>query len=332
MKHLAIFRKQFDEAIYFYLKSKLKDYTRVDPHGGDMAKCIMEFMEYGGKRLRPGLFYSSYQSYSMEKKIDPLKFSFIFELFHTFALIHDDIIDHAELRRGNQTVHVKHGLEMGILAGDFALTLADELFMDIIFTSPISESIKKQSITLYNKYKQELLIGQYLDSKHLGSPEKIMLLKTAQYSFARPVEFGLLLADVPQKVIRKWETWMTKAGMAFQLRDDFEGIMGDEIKEGKSVVSDTEEGKNTFIVRLFKEKANKQEQERFYSFFGKQSIINKDINWYKNKIKEKQIDIEIKSQINNSCKELYQELLTTLGGQTGLHNLAQEILEYIQMI
>ena len=138
--------------------------------------------------------------------------------------------------------------------------------MDIIFTSPISESIKKQSITLYNKYKQELLIGQYLDSKHLGSPEKIMLLKTAQYSFARPVEFGLLLADVPQKVIRKWETWMTKAGMAFQLRDDFEGIMGDEIKEGKSVVSDTEEGKNTFIVRLFKEKANKQEQERFYSF------------------------------------------------------------------
>ena len=56
MKHLAIFRKQFDEAIYFYLKSKLKDYTRVDPHGGDMAKCIMEFMEYGGSDCDPGFF------------------------------------------------------------------------------------------------------------------------------------------------------------------------------------------------------------------------------------------------------------------------------------
>lgn len=332
MKHLAIFRKQFDEAIYSYLKTKSKDYIRVDPHGGDMAKCIIEFMEYGGKRLRPALFYSTYQSYSKEKNIDPLKFSFIFELFHTFVLIHDDIIDHAELRRGNQTVHVKHGLEMGILAGDFALTLADGLFMEIIYSSSIPQSTKNQSIAFYNKYKQELLIGQYLDSKHLSASDKIMLLKTAQYSFTRPVVFGLLLAGSPQEFIKKWETWMTKAGIIFQLKDDYDGVMGNEVKTGKSAISDTEEGKNTLIVELFIKTASKDELTRFNSFFGKHSITNEDINWYRNTIMEKEIDIKIKSKINDSCRELHQELLSSLGPQTPLHILTQEILEYIQMI
>lgn len=332
MRRLDVFKKQFNPSLSSYLDSKIKALNKIDFHGGEMATCIKEFIDYGGKRFRPALFYFAYESFHREKNIDPLKFSFIFELFHAFALIHDDIIDNARMRRGHPTIHIKYGMETGILSGDFAFTLADELFMDIIFTSPISQSIRKQSIALYNKYKQELLIGQYLDSKHLGSLEKIMLLKTAQYSFARPVIFGLLLAGSPKKNIKKWETWMTKAGIAFQLRDDFKGIMGDELKEGKSVLSDTEEGKNTHIVELFKKNANKQELERLSSFFGKQGITNEDISWYKDKIIEKKIDVTIKSQVSNSCMELHQELLKTLGPQTNLHILAEEILEYIQMI
>ena len=332
MKHLPEFKKQFDTALFSYLDLKSKMLKKIDPHGGEMIECIKEFISNGGKRFRPALFYFSFNSFNKKKSIDVLEFSFIFELFHTFALIHDDIIDNAKLRRGNPTVHTKHGREMGILSGDFALTLADELFIDIIFSSPISPSIKKQSITLYSQYKQELLIGQYLDSKHLSSLEKIMFLKTAQYSFARPVVLGLLLAGSPNKTIKKWETWMTRAGMVFQLRDDYEGVMGNEEREGKSVISDTEEGKNTLIVELFNKKINKQELERFNSFFGKQNLKTEDFLWYKDKIIEKKIDTEIRSQISNSCKELHQDLLTTFGTQTALHHLVQEILEYIQVI
>jgi len=332
MKHLTLFKKQFDDAFNSYLDSKVILFNKIDPHGGEMTECIQEFVGYGGKRFRPALFHFAYESFSKTKDTDSLKFSFIFELFHTFALIHDDIIDNARLRRGNQTVHLKSGLAMGILAGDFALTLADELFVDIIFSSHLSPSIKKQSIALYNQYKQELLIGQYLDSKHFGSSEKIMLLKTAQYSFTHPVLFGLLFAGLTQKEVNFWETFMTDLGMLFQLKDDYEGIMGNEKKMGKSATSDTEEGKNTIIVELFKKKANKQELARFHSFFGKHGMTNEDVNWYKNKIQEKLIDIEIKSRISSSCKKLFQELQTTLGVQTDLHILAQEILDHIQMI
>ncbi|MBI4973350.1 polyprenyl synthetase family protein [Candidatus Roizmanbacteria bacterium] len=332
MKHLKVFKKEFDTALHSYLDGKSQFFNKTVPHGGEMIECIQEFIRYGGKRFRPALFHYAYESFSKTNDLNSIQFSFIFELFQSFVLIHDDIIDHAKLRRGNPTIHAKYGMEMGILAGDFALTLADELFMDIIYASNFSQSIKKPSINLYNQYKQELLIGQYLDSKHLGSPEKIMLLKTAQYSFARPVVFGLLLASVSKEIIKKWEAWMTKAGITFQLMDDYEGVMGNESKTGKSVSSDTEEGKNTLIVELFKKKANKRELDRFHSFFGKHSMTKEDVNWYKNKIQEKLIDIEIKSRISSSCKELLQELHTTLGAHTDLHILAQEILDHIQMI
>lgn len=332
MKYLPEFKKQFDAALFSYLDLKAKALKEIDPHGGEIVECIKEFISNGGKRFRPALFYYSYNSFNKKKIIDPLRFSFIFELFHTFALIHDDIIDKAPLRRGHPTVHLKHGMEMGILAGDLALTLADEIFTDIIFSSKLNAQEKKQITGLFNKYKQELLIGQYLDSKHLGSPQKIMLLKTAQYSFARPVLFGLLLAGASQEKLIQWEVWMTALGIVFQLKDDYEGVMGDAKQTGKSITSDTEEGKHTSIVELFEKRGTVEDLHKFRSFFGKQNLSAENFNWYKNKIKEKGIDSDTQSEIKNTCQRLRGELSEKMGTQTALHKLAGEILVRIQMI
>ncbi|PIY68997.1 hypothetical protein COY90_02915 [Candidatus Roizmanbacteria bacterium CG_4_10_14_0_8_um_filter_39_9] len=332
MKYLPEFKKQFDTALFSYLDLKAKTLKEIDPHGGEMVECIKEFISNGGKRFRPALFYFSFNSFNKKKSIDILKFSFIFELFHTFALIHDDIIDNAHLRRGNPTVHVKYGMEMGVLAGDFVLTLADELFMDIVFSFKLKAQEKKRITDLFNKYKQELLIGQYLDSKHLSSPQKIMLLKTAQYSFVCPVLFGLLLAGASQEKLVQWEEWMTGLGMVFQLKDDYEGVMGDDKKTGKSVASDTEEGKNTLIVELFKEKADRKELEKFQTFFGKHILTAVNFDWYKRVIQKKGIDSDIRLLIQNKCKDLNETLSENLGTQTALHKLSLEILERIQVI
>lgn len=221
---------------------------------------------------------------------------------------------------------------MGVLAGDFVLTLADELFTDIIFSSKLKAAEKKHITVLFNQYKQELLVGQYLDSKHLATPSKIMLLKTSQYSFARPVLFGLLLAGSSQEKLAQWEKWMTGLGMAFQLKDDYEGVMGDDKQTGKSVKSDTEEGKNTLIVELFKKKADGQELKKFQSFFGKHNLTTENFIWYKNVIREKGIDADIQSQIQNRCNDLSKDLSENLGRQTAQHKLVREILERIQMI
>ena len=125
--------------------------------------------------MRPAIFYYAFLSYASQNSTKVLKLSFIFELFHSFALIHDDIIDNSDLRRGKPTVHKKYDLSTAILAGDLALMLADEIFSQ--------EITKLQIINLYNEFKQELVIGEYLDTIRIDDVNKIMELKTARYSF-----------------------------------------------------------------------------------------------------------------------------------------------------
>src|SRR3989339_411248 len=194
MKLLSDFKKQFDKEINIYLDKKIKLAEKIDKKASDLFKIIQEFINNGGKRLRPAIFYFAFLSYSPQNPTKILKLSFIFELFHSFALIHDDIIDNSNLRRGELTVHKKYNLSTAILAGDLALMLADEIF---------TEQIKgRKIIDLYNEFKQELLIGEYLDTVKIDDVDKIMELKTARYSFVKPAVIALNLSIVDKKEIK----------------------------------------------------------------------------------------------------------------------------------
>src|SRR3989339_1943045 len=193
MKLLSDFKKQFDKEINIYLDKKIKSAEKIDEKGSDLFKIIKEFINNDGKRLRPAIFYYTFLSYSSQNSAKILKLSFIFELFHSFALIHDDIIDNSDLRRGKQTVHKKYNLSTAILAGDLALMLADELF---------SQEINKPKIVdLYNEFKQELLIGEYLDTVKIKDFNKIMELKTARYSFVKPAMIAFNLNQIDKKEV-----------------------------------------------------------------------------------------------------------------------------------
>ena len=219
-----------------------------------------------------------------------LKLSFIFELFHSFALIHDDIIDNSDLRRGKQTVHKKYNLSTAILAGDLALMLADEIFSQ--------EINKKKIIDLYNEFKQELLIGEYLDTIKIDDINKIMELKTARYSFIKPAVIALNLSIVDKQEIKRWEEVLRETGILFQIKDDLDGMFADEKSLGKPTDSDIKEGKNTLLIEKFLTKSNSKEKEHFYSFFGKQNYKNEDLVWYKKTLIKYKIDDEIKNKIN----------------------------------
>jgi len=132
--------------------------------------------------------------------------SFIFELFHSFALIHDDIIDNSDLRRGKPTVHKKYDLSTAILAGDLALMLADEIFSQ--------EINKRKIIDLYNEFKQELLIGEYLDVAKIDNVNKIMELKTARYSLVKPAMIAFDLNQINKKEVERWEEILFPHGQA----------------------------------------------------------------------------------------------------------------------
>jgi len=321
MNKLSDFRKQFDKEINIYLDKKIKSVEKIDKKGGDLFKIIKEFINNGGKRLRPAIFYYAFLSYASQNSAKVLKLSFIFELFHSFALIHDDIIDNSDLRRGKQTVHKKYNLSTAILAGDLALMLADEIFSQ--------EINKKKIIDLYNEFKQELLIGEYLDTIKIDDINKIMELKTARYSFIKPAVIALNLSIVDKQEIKRWEEVLRETGILFQIKDDLDGMFADEKSLGKPTDSDIKEGKNTLLIEKFLTKSNSKEKERFYSFFGKQNYKNEDLVWYKKTLIKYKIDDEIKNKIANESIEIENKLNLYFPDKI-LTKLIKEILDYFQ--
>src|SRR3989339_169181 len=321
MKLFLDFKTQFDKEINIYFDEKIKLAEKIDKKGSDLLKIIKEFVNNGGKRLRPAIFYYAFLSYSSQNPEKVLKLSFIFELFHSFALIHDDIIDNSDLRRGKPTVHKKYNLSTAILAGDLALMLADEIFSQ--------EINKRKIIDLYNEFKQELLIGEYLDVAKIDNVNKIMELKTARYSLVKPAMIAFDLNQINKKEVERWEEILRKTGILFQIKDDFDGTFADEKSLGKPTDSDIKEGKNTLLIEKFLVKSNNKKKERFYSFFGKQNYKNEDLVWYKKTLIKYKIDDEIKNKIANESIEIENKLNLYFPDKI-LTKLIKEILDYFQ--
>jgi len=294
MKLLLDFKKEFNEKINQYLCKKIEWSKTIDKKGDILFKIIQDFINLGGKRFRPALFYYAYKSYSNKNLKNIFEISFAFEIFHTFALIHDDIIDNSTLRRGSPTVHKKYDMATAILAGDLALMISDEIF------NGVAIHLK----TVYNDFKQELIIGQYLDTKKIVDINKIMELKTARYSFIKPATMGMMLAGADKNETKKMESVLKETGLLFQLKDDYIGIFGNEKTIGKTIISDFIEKKNTVIVDLFKKCTDKESLEKFNKVFGNKNYFD----WYLDLLKKEKIDSKVQHIINNRGETILKKL------------------------
>ena len=123
--------------------------------------------------------------------------------------------------------------------------------------------------------------------------------------------------------------FLTRLGIVFQLKDDYEGVFSDEKQTGKSSLSDTQEGKNTYIVELFKKRANQEELKQFNSFFGRQEISQLIFLEYRKLLEKKHIKEDVILKIKAECDELEMELRQGMGKYTPFHMLLQEIINYI---
>lgn len=303
MTNLADFQQIFQPVISSYFKTKSKELENIQSKGKMLAQIIEDFTINGGKKIRPALFYIAYTSYCKQQIEEILEMSLLFELIQSFALIHDDIIDHSPIRRGNPTIYKKYGTETALLLGDLTLTLADEVFTKKMNELPVSLEVRKKCTSCFNALKQEVLIGEYLDYVKDSDVKTVMLLKTAKYSFMRPMELGLILAGVDEKKIKRWLDIALKIGWIFQMKDDYVGTFGTEVKIGKSITSDIEEGKNTLITQLFFKKADRKEEEKFKTFFGNSNIQNEDFTWYRSLLKAKRVDKEIRRLIQSESNK-----------------------------
>ena len=235
----------------------------------------------GGKRLRPAFAYWGWRGAvphaeaPAEDDDAVLRAVAALEFVHASALVHDDVMDGAQTRRGRPATHVgfaaRHGsdglggdadafgLASAILVGDLALVWSDELLR----RSGISPAALSRARAVWDAMRTEVTAGQYLDllraAGGLPGPDGALTVaryKSAGYTVQRPLHLGAALAGAPARVIDAYSAIGLAVGEAFQLRDDVLGVFGDPVVTGKSADDDLREGKQTLLIALAEQAAD----------------------------------------------------------------------------
>ena len=211
---------------------------------------ITVLIDAGGKRTRPAFCYWGYRSTGAEHGRGIERVAAALELLHTFAIVHDDIMDSSEERRGVPTVHAEEGENVALLVGDLALVLADALFMG----SGFSPDAITRAFKSYSRMRQEVIVGQYMDlrlsERELIREDEARLvarMKSGRYTIEEPLLIGTSLAGGPGALSEGLSRFGELLGEAFQLRDDLLGTFGDRAHVGKPVDSDIREGKRNVL-------------------------------------------------------------------------------------
>ena len=234
----------------------------------------------GGKRLRPAFAYWGWRAAGGADSEEIVIAATALELLQACALIHDDVMDKSDTRRGQPSVHRRFatmhrgsgwlgspesfGLGAAILLGDLALTWADEL----MFTSGLSGDSLLRAKPVYDRMRTELMAGQYLDlleqARGGGSVERALRVarfKAAKYTIEGPLQLGGTLAGADAVLLEAFSAYGLPLGEAFQLRDDLLGVFGDPEQTGKPAGDDLREGKRTVLIAYTVEHSSTRQQE-----------------------------------------------------------------------
>ncbi|AAL81226.1 polyprenyl synthetase family protein [Pyrococcus furiosus DSM 3638] len=239
----------------------------------------------GGKRVRPFVVLTATEAVGgeWEKAIYP---AVAIELIHNYSLVHDDIMDMDETRRGRPTVHKVWGINMAILAGDLLFSKAFEA----ISRAEIPPEKKARVLETVVKASNELCEGQAMDlefeKRDTVTIEEYMRMISGKTGalFDASAKVGGIVGTDNEEYINALSTWGRNVGIAFQIWDDVLDLIADEEKLGKPVGSDIRKGKKTLIVAHFFENADEKDKQKFLKVFGKyagdvkgEGIIEEDI-------------------------------------------------------
>lgn len=259
---------QYQQIFSDYLNSKT---WQNQP--ASLYEPINYILSLGGKRLRPVLTLMSTELFGADCVI-ALNAAMSVEIFHNFSLIHDDIMDQAPLRRGQQTVHEKWDLNTGILSGDAMLILAGR------FLEPYPAETFKPLMSLFNTTAIEVCEGQQYDidfeTRNDVTEEeylKMIAYKTAVLVGAA-LKMGAIIAGSSTQdadAIYKFGLYL---GTAFQLQDDFLDAFGDPKTFGKQVGGDILENKKTYLYLKTLELANEESAKEFIETMNSDHLNN----------------------------------------------------------
>jgi geranylgeranyl diphosphate synthase type I len=278
-------RTRVDELLDTFLSAKVA----VEPGhtGPEVLRLVRDFTLNGGKRIRPLFCYWGWRGAGGTLEDDRvITVASALELFHTAALIHDDLIDHSLERRGRPTLHrslaLVHqqadwrgssedfGYSSALLAGDACLVWSEEIFrscppakgqerLDALFTLLRTEAIQGESLDI---------VGE-ASGASIADATEIIRRKTAGYTVRYPLQIGGVLAGADEALLAGYDAFGLLIGEAFQLRDDLLGFFGAPEVTGKSPLDDARQGKPTVLIAVARQMAGRRQAELIDALYGR---------------------------------------------------------------
>lgn len=304
----ADFRGAIHQQLTAFIDTRSSDLVQIAPPLARLGELATTFTS-GGKRLRPAFAYWSHVA-AVGQPDDPgplLRASASIDLLHVSALMHDDVMDGSDTRRGVPSAHrqleAEHRAASGrgsaetfgragaILLGDLLLVWSAEMFAG----SGMPDEALKRAQPLLDAVRHEVTAGQYLDvlaqarwgtdpgassdlAHEVALAQRVVEFKTSRYTVVRPCQIGAALGGGSAALIEGLGRFGSPLGHAFQYRDDVLGIFGDEGLTGKPAGDDLREGKRTVLVAHALELAPRDQAAELDAMLGDASLTPTDID------------------------------------------------------
>lgn len=284
-----------DKALDGFFTDSIRDFRSSGALASDVLSRLKKFSTLG-KSIRGCLCLATAEMAGKLQTSRALSAAMSVELVHSGFLVHDDIMDNDELRRGFPTVFAQYlpiagkagaasardlAVGLGICAGDIAYFLAEGLLQ----TLPVKPDLRSKVSAFFNREVVRVGLGQMDDvwwGQVKAEPtakdiERIYRFKTSRYTFSLPCVMGGMIAELPAKTLDKLAEAGEHMGIAFQLRDDELGLISEEADTSKPAGSDARENKKTLIRLTLLRRANPKQRKILLKLFGDPDLGRKGL-------------------------------------------------------
>ncbi len=282
-----------DSALTAYLDGRAATLAAVGAELAPVAEQARRFVLDGGKRLRPMFAYWGWRSVRAVDDDDSalVTAAASLELLHACALVHDDVMDASDTRRGKPATHAAFaamhraagwtgdadvfGAAAAILLGDLLMSWSDGMFA----SADLPDEVARRARRVFDDMRELVMAGQYLDvlvqargGFDAADALRVAEFKTSKYTIEGPLHLGAAVAGAPVETFAALTRYGLPLGEAFQLRDDVLGVFGDPEATGKPAGDDLREGKRTLLVALAMQEATPEQARLLRAGLGDRGI------------------------------------------------------------
>ena len=276
--------------------------AEVGPDVDDVVAAV-ETLLAGGKRLRAAFLYWGYRGAGRPDSPAAIRLATAMEFFQAAVLLHDDVMDDSDTRRGMPAAHralaqqhaqrgwegspERFGLAGAVLAGNLCLTWADELYS----TCGLASEDVARGRALFDRMRTQLMAGQFLDvvesvrpwdelstEQRIGRAAHVIRYKSAKYTIEHPLLIGATIGGIDEEDLGHLSTYGLELGHAFQLRDDVLGVFGDPAQTGKPAGDDVREGKRTVLMAHAMHLAGTSDRALVVDALGRVDLTGSDVD------------------------------------------------------